>query len=163
MIEGASTSDISILNNGIYDESNDSAIFTNGEGESIVIALESDSRLNLYIGERICIKGRGDATFKVYIKYSGEDDYSLAFSGSLLSDEENESEKRVIPFYNISNMPYQDDDFFDEFADDDIKESIDDVLEVPEKDILGVKIVIENPDQNDFLEEISFFGNIISE
>ncbi len=160
-IEGASTSDASVLNNGIYDESDESAIFTNGEGESIVIALESDSRLSLYVGERICIKGRGDATFKVYIKYSGEDDYSLAFSGSFLASEENESEKRVIPFYNIPNKPYQDDSLFPEFSENEEFEEI--VDDIPEKDILGIKIVIENPDGNDFLEEISFFAYDIAE
>ena len=71
-----------------------------GNGDEIKIEITLFTPMSF---DRIYVKGRGSATFNVYVKYQGESEFSLLGAGAFLGAEENTKDpaERKIPFVEV--------------------------------------------------------------
>ena len=112
--------------NGSWDEQSTHSIAPKGTSD-VTINIEIDGACTV---DYIFVKGKGDASFSVFVKYENESDYSFIGAGEFLSSEENSSADRVIPYADVADSGT--------------------------KKIESVKITITG-DSNDYLEEIGLF------
>ena len=83
---------------GIWDHENSATMA--GKGDEIKIEITLFTPMEF---DRIYVKGRGSATFNVYVKYANESEFTLLGSGAFLGAEENAKDpaERKIPFVEV--------------------------------------------------------------
>jgi len=96
LTEGSAWGEITCIVDGRWDNGSTIA----GKGDKMVVDITFE---NATVIDRIYLKGRGaEAEFKLYVQYEGENDFTYVGEGKFLTDTENSSPDRKIPYAEVN-------------------------------------------------------------